>query len=67
MNGTELRGLRHRLGMSQAKLAALIGVHWNTLARYERDEIAIPEPVAILARLLLKLEGQKRKPKKVKR
>jgi DNA-binding transcriptional regulator YiaG len=64
VNGNELRVIRQQFGLSLTKFAPLIGVHWNTLARYERDEIQIPEPVAILARLRLELEGQKAKPKK---
>jgi len=52
VDGTELRGLRRRLELTQADFAAQVGVHANTLARYERDEIMIPEPVARLARML---------------
>jgi transcriptional regulator with XRE-family HTH domain len=38
--------------MTQRELAQELGVAWNTVARYERDEIGIPEPVARLVMLL---------------
>lgn len=36
--GARLREERKRLGMSQTKFAAAIGVHPNTQSRYEKDE-----------------------------
>lgn len=65
MDGTELRGLRHRLELTQANLAAQVGVHANTLARYERDEITIPEPVARLVRMLAE-KAEKKARRKMK-
>src|SRR5262249_54751026 len=50
--GTELRAIRKRLGLSQAKLAALVGVQSNSLARWERGELGIRESAARLIRLL---------------
>lgn len=38
--------------MTQAALARALGVEPNTVARYERDESGIPEPVARLVMLL---------------
>jgi len=52
MTGTELRRLRRRLRLTQRKLAARAGVHWNTIARQERDEVRITEPMARLYKLL---------------
>ncbi len=65
MDGTELRGLRHRLELTQANLAAQVGVHANTLARYERNEITIPEPVARLVRMLAE-KAEKKARRKMK-
>lgn len=59
MHGTALRGLRHRLELTQAELAGQVGVHANTLARYERDEITIPEPVARLVWMLVEKAEKK--------
>jgi len=55
MTGEELRTIRHQLGLSQRKFAEELGLHWNTVARFERDEANISGPVAKLARLLLEL------------
>jgi DNA-binding transcriptional regulator YiaG len=68
MTGAELREIRQKLGLSQHKLAPQLGLHWNTLARFERGEINISGPVAILARLLLKLaEAEQKEERKAKR
>jgi transcriptional regulator with XRE-family HTH domain len=54
VTGAELRQIRTQLGLTQAKLAALVGVAANTIARQERDEMGIKEPLARLLRLLVK-------------
>jgi DNA-binding transcriptional regulator YiaG len=54
MTGAEVRRIRRRLGLTQVELAARIGVHWNSVARWERDVVRITEPVARLLRLLAK-------------
>jgi transcriptional regulator with XRE-family HTH domain len=38
--------------MTQKEIAEALGVAPNTVARYERDESGIPEPVARLVLLL---------------
>ena len=53
MTGPELRKIRHRLELTQEQMAEVIGLHWNTVARMERGEVRISEPVAKLARLIL--------------
>ena len=50
MRGKELRLIRKRLGWTQVDMAKAVGVDPNTVARWERDEIAISEPVARLIR-----------------
>src|SRR5439155_16888188 len=52
MTGRQLRAIRRALGLSLTKFAPELGIHWNTLARYERDEIPIAEPVTRPARLI---------------
>ena len=52
MTGEELRKIRKQMGLTQAEFAAHVGVHWNSLARQERNEIGIRESQAKLIRLL---------------
>jgi len=52
MTGTDLRRLRRRLRLTQRELAERAGVHSNTIARQERDEVRITEPMARLFKLL---------------
>ena len=42
MDGTELRALREKVGMTQEQLAKELGVAANTVARWERGERTIP-------------------------
>jgi DNA-binding transcriptional regulator YiaG len=64
MNGAELRAIRQQLGFSLTQFAPQLGIHWNTLARFERGEINISGPVEKLARLLLELAAaEQKKPK----
>jgi transcriptional regulator with XRE-family HTH domain len=59
VRGEALRRLRG--SATQAAFAARLGVHANTLARYERDDLSIPEPVARLAKLLAREQPRKRR------
>jgi transcriptional regulator with XRE-family HTH domain len=52
MTGEELREIRTRMGLTQVEFADLVGVHPNSLARQERNEIGIRESQAKLVRLL---------------
>ena len=53
MTGRQLRRIRKRLGMTQREFAKEMGWHPNSVARAERDEMAIGLTAAKLARLLL--------------
>ena len=50
-----------RAGLTQAALAAKLGVAANSVARWERNERTIAEPMARLIRLTLELVRPKRK------
>jgi transcriptional regulator with XRE-family HTH domain len=52
MDNTQLRRIRKRLKLTQAQFAERIGIAPNSLARLERGERAITEPLARLIRLL---------------
>ena len=57
MTGLEIRALREKLGWTQKALAGAVGVTSNTVARWERGEMAISEPAA---RLLQKIAAEQR-------
>jgi hypothetical protein len=57
VKGQELRALRGT--RTQVTYAEQLGVQANTVARYERDELPIPEPVARLARCLARLKRRR--------
>jgi transcriptional regulator with XRE-family HTH domain len=59
VKGWALRRLRGT--ETQAEFAMRLAVHANTLARYERDELPIPETVARLAKLLTRERPKKRR------
>jgi DNA-binding XRE family transcriptional regulator len=46
MTGSQLRALRRRTGLSQAKFAELVGTTANTVARWERGAVRISRPMA---------------------
>jgi transcriptional regulator with XRE-family HTH domain len=50
MTATELRRIRKRLKLSQSQLAALLGIHTNSIARSESRKSPMPirEPLARL-------------------
>lgn len=52
MTAAELKAIRKKLGLTQAALAQLVGVTTNTIARQERGEMGIGEPLARLLKLL---------------
>ena len=58
VKGGTLRRIRKRLGLTQAALAKRLGVAPNTVARWERNELPIREPMALLIRLLEQTEGK---------
>ncbi len=60
MSGKELLKIRERLKWTQEQLAEAVGVTWNTIARWERDEVGIGEPAARLIRRILAEQRVKR-------
>jgi transcriptional regulator with XRE-family HTH domain len=61
MKGPELRAIRKRLKITQAKLAELLGVTANTVARWEREEMGIREPMARLIQSIFAAERKRGK------
>ena len=48
MSGQEVRDIREQLGFTQEQLAHAVGVHKNTVARWERNELTVRESTAKL-------------------
>ena len=53
MEPNELRQLRLDAGLSQIKLAHMLGVHRSTIIRWEAGTIKIPKPCDLAIRALL--------------
>ena len=47
MSGEELREIRRRLGLTQAALATRLGVTQNTVGRWERSEVPVPQTAKV--------------------
>jgi DNA-binding XRE family transcriptional regulator len=56
-----MREARNRLGMTQKELGEALGVHWNSVARMERDEFPIIRTTELAIKFLLITEKQRRK------
>ena len=57
MTGGEIRALRKKLGVTQLRLAELVGVAENSVARWERGEMRVRESAA---RLMQRLAAEHR-------
>jgi len=60
MIGKELKQARAVLRMTQLELAEALGLHKNTIARAERDELAILKTTELAVKYLLVMETKKR-------
>ena len=63
MTGKELRRIRKRLRLSQAKLAMTLETTVTSVARWERGEVPISGPVSVCVRLLLEKKEREEKKK----
>ena len=52
VTGLQLRQARLRFGDTQRRFADRLGVTANTVARWERDEMRVPKPIARLVECL---------------
>jgi transcriptional regulator with XRE-family HTH domain len=60
MKGSDLRKIREKLGWTQVNMAKALFVTANTVARWERDERSITESRALMIRMIVDREKQKR-------
>jgi len=63
MTGKQLRDIRDHLKWTQVQLAKAVGVTSNTVARWERDEVGIGEPIARFIQTVI-AKGRKKSKKK---
>ena len=61
MTGRALKKLRTQYGLTQTVLAEQVGVHWNTVAKWEQGVRNIPEPMAKLISFILNASTMKGK------
>ena len=52
MTGKQLRDARRYLTLTQGQLGAELGIHPNTIARMERDELEIARVVELAVKFL---------------
>jgi DNA-binding XRE family transcriptional regulator len=66
MKGKELRAARARLGMTQTELGEALGVHWNSIARMERDYDSFPitRTTELAVKYLLVMKSKRKGSKK---
>jgi DNA-binding XRE family transcriptional regulator len=64
MTGKELKAARAKLGKTQEELGEALGVHWNSVARMERNEFPIIRTTELAVKYLLIMESKKRGKKK---
>jgi transcriptional regulator with XRE-family HTH domain len=62
MEGSELRERRLALGLTQARLAEILDVKPNTVARWERGILVVPKYIALAIKTVER--EYKKKPKK---
>ena len=58
MNGDQLRKIRKKLDWTQVELAKKVGVTVTTLARWERNEVGISEPISRFIKMIGKQKGR---------
>jgi DNA-binding XRE family transcriptional regulator len=64
MTGAQLKQARAKLGMTQKELGEELGVHWNSIARMERDEFPIIRTTELAVKYLLVMQSKKKGRKK---
>ena len=64
MTGKDLKRARAKLGMTQEELGEALGVHWNSVARMERDEFSIIRTTELAVKYLLIMKSKKKGRKK---
>jgi transcriptional regulator with XRE-family HTH domain len=64
MRAKELKEMRAKLGLTQKRLAELVGIAPNNLAKQERGELGIRESLARLIRMIAEQHDHERQHKR---
>jgi DNA-binding XRE family transcriptional regulator len=59
MTGSEMQRARKRLSLTRRELGEALGLHWNSIARMERDELPIVKQTELAIRYLLLVKSKK--------
>ena len=59
MTGEELQRARKTLELSRIELGELLGLHWNSIARMERDELPVVKQTELAMHYLLLVKNKK--------
>jgi len=57
MDGKTVKRIRKQVGLTQGRLAAILGVHQVTVAKWEAGDLAVPKMAAIILRFYEQLSG----------
>ena len=60
VTGEELRAVREKLSLTQKELGEALGVHWNSVARMERNEFPIIRTTELAVKYLLVMKSKKK-------
>jgi len=53
MTGKQMQRARKSLGITRRQLGDALGLHWNSIARMERDELPVVKQTELALRYLL--------------
>jgi DNA-binding XRE family transcriptional regulator len=59
MTGKEMQRARKSLDLTQRELGEALDLHWNSIARMERDELPIVKQTELALRYLLLVKKRK--------
>jgi DNA-binding XRE family transcriptional regulator len=59
MTGKQMQRARKSLGITRRQLGDALGLHWNSIARMERDELPVVKQTELALAYLLLVKKQK--------
>lgn len=59
MNGESLKEARNLIGLTQSELAEILGVKPNTVARWERGLLSVPQAIELAMETVIRQHKKK--------